>query len=68
MTMKKTKDKTVEDVILGLECCGSGKDRMFLCLNCPYSEDRECPAALKRDAARLLRAAYLQGGESDEQG
>lgn len=65
--MAKAKDKTLEDVILGLECCGSGKDAMFLCDKCPYGDSRACPALLKRDAARLLRAAYLQGGDGDDQ-
>ena len=65
--IEKTKDKTVEDVILSLECCGSVKDAMYLCDKCPYGQYNKCAALLKRDAAMLLRAAYLQGGDSDEQ-
>ena len=64
--MEKTKDKTVEDVILGLECCGSA-DAMYLCDKCPYGQYNKWAALLKRDAAWLLRAAYLQGGGDGDQ-
>lgn len=67
MMAEKTKGKSVEDVILGLECCGSVKDAMYLCNECPYWECLKCAPLLKRDAAWLLRAAYLQGGGDGDQ-